>query len=259
MVVGRSNETIKAIRRLRRRQGDHALLEGPHLLAEALARDLEPESVLATPSFAASEVGRRLLEPLRRPPLLIDDARLSELADADAPRGVLALVRLPRTGPADLALDASALVLYLDGVQEPGNVGALARVAAAFGAAALALGPGCAHPNHPRALRASAGSLLRLPVAVDATPEELDRRFVRRAPLWVALAAHGGEPPGAHARRRPLVLALGAEGPGLSAAVERRCAARWTIELAGGVESLNVAVAAGVALFALSAALERRP
>jgi TrmH family RNA methyltransferase len=259
MVVGRSNETLKAIRRLRRRQGDHALLEGPHLLGEALAAGLEPESVLATPDFAASASGRRLLERLRRPPLLVDDARLSELADSDAPRGVLALARLPRPSAADLALGGSSLVLFLDGVQEPGNVGALARVAEAFGATALALAPGCAHPNHPRALRASAGSLLRLPTAVETTIGALDLRLLPHDPLWVALAAHGGEPPGAQGDRRPLVLALGAEGPGLSRAVEQRCAARWTIPLAGGVESLNVAVAAGVALFALSAAPGRRP
>ena len=259
MVVGRSNETLKAIRRLRRRQGDHALLEGPHLIAEALATGLEPESVLATPGFAVSASGRSLLRRLRRPPLLVDDARLAELADSDAPRGVLALARLPRTGPSELALGGSSLVLFLDGVQEPGNVGALARVAEAFGATALALAPGCAHPNHPRALRASAGSLLRLPIAVEATIGALDLRLLPHDPLWVALAAHGGEPPGAHGDTRPLVLALGAEGPGLSSAVEQRCALRWTIPLAGGVESLNVAVAAGVALFALAAARGRRP
>ncbi|KAB2964869.1 MAG: hypothetical protein F9K18_07195, partial [Thermoanaerobaculia bacterium] len=98
MVAGRSNETIKAIRRLRRRQGDHALLEGPHLVAEALAAGVELESVLATPEFAGSESGRGLLERLRRPPLLVDEDLLAGLADADAPRGVLALARLPRPG-----------------------------------------------------------------------------------------------------------------------------------------------------------------
>ena len=223
-------------------------------MAEALAAGVELESVLATPEFAGSESGRGLLERLRRPPLLVDEDLLAGLADADAPRGVLALARLPRPGAAGLAPGPGALLLYLDGVQEPGNVGALARVAEAFGAAALALAPGCAHPNHPRALRASAGSLLRLPVAVDAGIGEIDRVLATPPPLWVALAAHGGEPPGSHAGRRPLVLALGAEGPGLSGAVERHCAVRWTIPLAGDVESLNVAVAAGIALWALSSA-----
>lgn len=251
MVVGRSNETIKAIRRLRRRQGDHALLEGPHLLAEALAAGIELETVLATPAFAALASGGRLLERLPRPPLLAEERVLASVTDSDSPRGVLALARLPRRRAPELEVGAGALVLYLDAVQDPGNLGALARVAAAFGAAALALAPGCAHPNHPRALRASAGSLLRLAVAVDARVEDLDRRLAPSA-LWVALAAHGGDPPGTGGGRRPLVLALGAEGPGLSEEVERRCSVRWTIPLCGGVESLNVAVAAGVALWALA-------
>jgi TrmH family RNA methyltransferase len=252
MTVGRGNETLKAIRRLRRRQGDHALLEGPHLVAEALAAGLPLESVLVTARFASGAEGRRLLAVLRRPPLEVEEARLAELCDADSPRGVLALARLPRAGVETLAASPDGPLLYLDGLQDPGNLGALARVAEAFGSAGLALAPGCSHPNHPRALRASAGSLLRLPVAREVEVAELDRHLRARRPLWTALAAHGGEPPGRGAGAgRALVLALGAEGPGLSQEVERRCELRWTLPLAGRVESLNVAVAAAVVLFSL--------
>ena len=252
--MGRGNETLKAIRRLRRRQGDHALLEGPHLLAEALAAGLPLESVLATPRFLSGAEGRRLLAGLRRAPLEVDEERLAELCDADSPRGVLALARLPRAGAEALPPRPSGPVLYLDGLQDPGNLGAIARVAEAFAASGLALAPGCAHPNHPRALRASAGSLLRLPVAREVDVAALDQRLRAARPLWAALEAHGGAPPGRGAvRDRALVVALGAEGPGLSAPVARRCDLRWTLALAGGVESLNVAVAAAVTLYALRA------
>lgn len=252
MIESRSNETLKAIRRLRRRQGDHALLEGPHLVSAALEAGLELETVLVTASFAQSAAGRVLLPRLPRAPRPVAERLLDELADADAPRGLLALVRLPRLGVEAMPVRPDGLYVYLDGVQDPGNVGAVARVAEAFAAAALLLAPGCAHPSHPRALRASAGSLLRMPVAIDATVASVDRRFAPRRPTWTALAAHGGGGPDG-GFGRPIVVALGAEGPGLSPGVLARADRIWTLPLAAPVESLNVAVTAGIVLHALTA------
>jgi len=245
---------LKGIRRLRRRQGDHALLEGPHLLREALAARLGLDSVLFSAGFAASSEGAALADRLQRPPLFVADELLAELCDADAPRGVLAVAHLPRGGVEALAPPAAGVALYLDGVQDPGNLGALARVAEAFGAGALLLAAGGCHPNHPRALRASAGSLLRLPVALRATPETVDaawRAGTGRAPRWIGLEAHGGAPPPPSPPDGALVLALGAERGSLASELAARLDERWTIPLAPPVESLNVAVAAGVALFAL--------
>src|ERR1044072_5547171 len=142
MIVSRQNAKLKTIRRLRKSKGDEALLEGPHLVAEALA------------SLVAPEV-------------------LASVMDADTPQGALAVAPLPRSGVASLPHRRDGIYVYLDGVQDPGNLGAIARVAEAAGTAGLACGPGTAHPNPPRPLRASAGSLLRLPVAVGARPEAL--------------------------------------------------------------------------------------
>jgi TrmH family RNA methyltransferase len=258
-IASRRNETLKGIRRLRRRQGDHALLEGPHLLREAVAAGLRLESVLLSDELAATAEGEALARLSPRPPLLVAAGLLAELCDADAPRGVLAVARLPRGGAETLTPRDAGVSLYVDGVQDPGNLGALARVAEAFGADCLALGPGACHPNHPRALRASAGSLLRLPVAVRAEPAALDERWheLGRSARWVGLVAHGGAQLPARPPTEALILALGAERGGLSAAVEERLDERWTIPLAAPVESLNVAVAAGIALFALASPLSR--
>jgi TrmH family RNA methyltransferase len=172
MISSRQNQRLKDIRRLRRSKGDLALLEGPHLIAEALAAGIALDEVLATPPFLATPEGRRLAALLPAAPLEVAPELLDGLTDADSPQGVLAVARLPRGGVAALPVAPGRPYLYLDGLQDPGNLGALARVAEAAGAAGLALSPGCVHPNHPRALRASAGSLLRLPVAVAAGPEE---------------------------------------------------------------------------------------
>jgi TrmH family RNA methyltransferase len=260
-IASRSNETLKGIRRLRRRQGDHALLEGPHLLREALALALPLESVLMASDFAATAAGATLARDLARAPLVVAGDLLAELCDADAPRGVLAVARLPRGGVERLTPGGDAVALYLDGVQDPGNLGALARVAEAFGATALLLAPGGCHPNHPRALRASAGSLLRLPVAIQATPDAIDERWRQcgQPARWIGLAAHGGAPPPVNRPHGALVVALGAERGGLSPAADARLDERWTIPLVPPVESLNVAVAAAVALYALArAAVDHR-
>lgn len=234
------------------------MLEGPHLVGEAAKAGLALDPVLATPEFLAGAEGREIVRLLPRAPTLASADVLDSLADADSPKGLLAIAHLPRGGPETLPLRQGGIYLYLDGLQDPGNLGAIARVAEATGATGLALSSGSVHPNHPRALRASAGSLLRLAVAIGATAEALAAHLAPLSPVWAALATAGGrdlysaEWPGGASGAPTLILALGAEGPGLSHDVEQLVARKGlllTIPLAAPVESLNVAVAAAVALF----------
>jgi TrmH family RNA methyltransferase len=290
MIVSRQNRTLKDIRRLRRSKGARALLEGPHLLAAALDAGSAIETVLATVEFLASPAGRDLAAALPCIPLTVEARLLDELADSDSPRGLLAVARLPRGGAETLPVRPGGTYLYVEGLQDPGNLGALARVAEAAGAAGMALSAGTVHPNHPRALRASAGSLLRLPVAVGVEPDLLDRHLRGplgsagdldaagdvgaagaagdyrahaahglhgahfRAPRWIALVPRGGVGLYDALRDAPggtIVLALGAEGPGVSPALLERASVRLTIPVAPPVESLNATVAAALTLFEL--------
>jgi RNA methyltransferase, TrmH family len=263
------------------------LLEGPHLLAAALAAGSPIETVVATAEFLASPAGRDLAAALPCLPLTVEPRLLDELADSDSPRGLLAVARLPRGGAETLPVRPGGTYLYVEGLQDPGNLGALARVAEAAGAAGMALSAGTVHPNHPRALRASAGSLLRLPVAVGVDPDLLDRHLRGplesagdlgaagaagaagdyrahaapgahgahlRVPRWMALVPRGGVDLYDALRDAPggtIVLALGAEGPGVSPALLERASVRITIPVASPVESLNATVAAALTLFEL--------
>jgi RNA methyltransferase, TrmH family len=249
MITSRQNQRLKDIRRLRRSKGDLALLEGPHLVAEALAAGLPLEEILATPPFLDSAEGRRLARSLPAVPLEVSPELLEDLTDADSPRGILAVAHLPRSGVETLPIRSGRPYLYLDGLQDPGNLGALARVAEAAGAAGLVLSPGCAHPNHPRALRASAGSLLRLPLALGAEPEALDERLAPARPRWAALVPRDGETLYRAPLEGTLILAVGAEGPGLSPALLSRIDLKLTIPMEPAVESLNATVAAALVLF----------
>lgn len=241
------------------------MLEGPHLLSEALEARIPLEEVLVTPGFLASPEGRALAPRLPVAPVQVDPEVLPSVTDADSPRGAVAVAVLPRGDVTALPHPAAREVprgaggpgscrtvyLYLDGLQDPGNLGALARTAEAAGVAGVALAPGSVHPNHPRALRASAGSLLRLQVARDVSADELHRHLEDLSPTWVALEPRRGRDLYRTPLDGTLVLALGAEGPGLSGELSRRAELRLTIPLVEPVESLNVTVAAAVVLFEL--------
>jgi TrmH family RNA methyltransferase len=249
MITSRQNQKVKDIRRLRRCKGDQALLEGPHLVEEALAAGLPISQVLVSPDFLATTEGRSLPARLAVPPLEVEAQVLRSLCEADSPQGILAVAELPRRGASLLPLVPEGIYVFAEGLQDPGNLGAIARVAEAAGAAGLALTSGTVHPNHPRALRASAGSLLRLPVAVDADTSQLDRQLEALAPRWIALVPRGGASLYGSEIGAPVVLAVGGEGQGLSPTVLARADLGVTIPLAAPVESLNVAVAAALALF----------
>jgi TrmH family RNA methyltransferase len=121
---------------------------------------------------------------------------------------------------------------------DPGNVGAIVRTAGAFGAS-VALSDGCADPTSPRALRASAGALFRVPLATfDDAPGRL-----------VALVAHRGTPLAEIDLAQPVTFVFGAEREGLPDDVVARCEAVATIPISSAVESLNVAAAAAIALY----------
>lgn len=237
------------MRQARRCKGDLALLEGPHLVAEAAAAGVPLADVLATPELLESAMGRQLAARLPVTAGVVEGEALASVMDADSPRGVAAIARLPRTGVGALPVVEGGVYLYLAGLQDPGNLGALARSAEAAGAAGLALAPGTVHPNHPRALRASAGSLLRLPVAVGVDLAALDRHLAPIAPRRVALAPRGGEDLWEADLDGSLVLLLGAEGPGLPEDLTACTGVHLTIDLAAPVESLNATVAASLVLF----------
>jgi TrmH family RNA methyltransferase len=140
--------------------------------------------------------------------------------------------------------------LVLDGVQDPGNVGTMLRTALGLGAAGVVALKGTADLANPKVIRGGMGATFRLP-SVPAAPEELVAwARLQRAQIWVA--AVGGETPGRlprrSAERAPILLVVGNEGAGVGPTLEAAADKRIGISLAPGVESLNVAVAAGILL-----------
>ncbi|MGH2934468.1 MAG: TrmH family RNA methyltransferase [Gaiellaceae bacterium] len=165
----------------------------------------------------------------------VEPALLAEVAALAHPPRVVAVYRRD-----DLPQGIRPVTIALWRIADPGNVGTLLRGADAFGAG-VALSAGCADPTGPKALRASMGSIFRVPLS--GFDEPAGRR--------VALVAHGGEPLVDADLSGEIVLVLGSEREGLPDEVLARCEARATIPVAGA-ESLNVAMAGTVALYELA-------
>jgi TrmH family RNA methyltransferase len=234
MITSASNPRLKLVRRLSssRRQRERLGLfacEGEDLVEAALDAGLVPAEALVDAERPALLERLPAAEPVA-PSLLADVSALGH------PPRVIAVFRreeLPR-GVRD-----ATLALWRVG--DPGNVGTLLRAADAF-EAGLALSPGCADPTAPKALRASAGAIFRVPVA----------RWEEAPRPWVALVAHGGTPLPAAELAKRVTFVLGAEREGLPEDVVADCDAAATIPQAAAAESLNVAMAGTVALYELS-------
>lgn len=163
---------------------------------------------------------------------------LAELSTLAHPPRAIAVFRTADL-PSLRSPEAPAKGLALWRVGDPGNVGTLVRAAEALGPAFVALSPGCAEPTGPKALRASAGAIFRVPLGGWADAPK----------PWVALVPRGGVPLWELEARERVTFVLGAEREGLPAAVLADCEEQASIPQASGAESLNVAVAGAIALY----------
>ncbi|MBX3465182.1 MAG: RNA methyltransferase [Planctomycetes bacterium] len=228
---------------------DLLLAEGVRLVHEALEAGLEVVAAAMSPRCADPELGDRLRQTAGTFLDCSEDvmARLSAL---DAPPGVAVLLRRPRVDEPDLlGREVAPLVVVAAGVRDPGNLGSLLRTAEAAGASGAVTMSGGADPFRDKAVRGSMGSVFRLPV-LHGMPADRVVAFARRHRLVLVVADGGGDR--VHTEvdfRRPLALVVGAEAAGVPPELLRAADVRARIPLRPPVDSLNVAVAAGVLLF----------
>ncbi|HYO78716.1 MAG TPA: RNA methyltransferase [Thermoanaerobaculia bacterium] len=219
-ITSRQNPLLKRIREAIREHKDEIVLEGPKPVADAIANGWRAITVLERGANVAPEA-------------------FDSITETRNPQHVIGLFERPQANAAEILARRDSIAVALDGVQDPGNVGTIVRLAAAFDAAGVLLLPGCADAFGPKAIRSSVGAILSVPVARITIDELLDARV----PL-VATAMHGSteEPPSRNA-----VLVFGNEGAGVSEDVLRH-ATPLAIAMSGRVESLNVAASAAILL-----------
>lgn len=252
-IAGHHHPLLKAVRQ-RVRSGEllaegEVLLETPKLVEEALASGASLSRVLLRQG--ASPQARSLLRKL--PPATLvyetDARRFDALGTVEHSQGILALAAAPRWRTEDLfPAGPPPLILVLAGLQDPGNLGAILRTAEAFGATGILIARGTVSPYNAKAMRASAGTLFRLPIVRNLTAAEVVALLRRkRVPLFVSAVA-GGKTFSKADLAGPAAIVLGSEGAGVPP--EWATAGELlTIPMAAQVESLNVAVAAAVILY----------
>ena len=220
MITSRDNATLKLVRKLRERKHREETglfaCEGEDLVDAALAAGVEPVHLLVAGETVAEEL-------------------MASVSTLPHPSRRIGVFRR-----ADLPVGSREVCLALWRLADPGNVGTLLRTADAFGAS-LAVSEGCADPTGPKAARATAGAIFRVPIV--AWEEMPERR--------IALVAHGGTPLSELDLEPPLTLLLGSERDGLPERLVT-ISHKATIALAGPAESLNVAAAGAIALYELS-------
>jgi TrmH family RNA methyltransferase len=221
-----------------RRAERRVIVEGPHLVAAALAAGLKPIAMLGTEAALAKPEVASLVRQSRLTPVVLSPAVFGAIADAETPPGIAAEIAIP-----ELSRDGSAV--FLEGVQDAGNVGAIIRSAAAFGAGTLIVDRQCADPWSPKVLRAGMGGHFAIGIL---QVDDLGAAVAAFGGRTICTVVHGGRPLRDADLSGRIAWAFGAEGAGLSPGLLARAAERITIPMAGG-ESLNVAAAAAICLY----------
>jgi RNA methyltransferase, TrmH family len=251
-----SQSEVKLLHALKSRAGrdkhEAFAVEGVRAVEDLLSAGVDLKWAVTSPTLEDSGRGRAVLQALtaRTTVRSVSEGELRKLTETETPQGVIAVAQIPEKTLADVVLTDTSLVLVLDAIQDPGNLGTLIRSADAFAAACVIALPGTVDYWNPKVVRSAAGAAFRVPLiheSVDGTWRWLSEN---------AFTIFGADMRGVEVRsvaaegRKALVA--GNEGAGLRKETREQVTQAVAIPMPGRAESLNVAVAAGILLYELS-------
>lgn len=251
----RDNPRVRRWRRLiadrqARRRAARAWIEGARLVAAYLAARGAPVALVVSAQACDSREVRGLIARAGVAPVVLSASVFRSLAATETPQGIAAEIAIPDSPPEDVAGEPC---VFLDGVQDPGNLGAILRSAAAFNVAEVVLGAGCVDPWSPKVLRAAMGAHFTLRLR---ETDELARRFAAFKGERICTVPNGGLPLPTIDLRRRHAWVFGGEAHGVREDTARAATLDVCIPMAESAESLNVAIAASICLY--EAARQRR-
>jgi TrmH family RNA methyltransferase len=263
-IEGRHNPLVKELRqafaRAERTEGGDCAIEGLRIVEEAIRSGLRFSAVFFKES--AQNMAERLLPQIGSQvgTLLLTDSLFDGAVPSETPQGVAALVRL-REFSLDDILERLQIgpVIVLAGLQDPGNLGTILRSAEAFGSAGVVLGEGTVSPFNSKVIRASAGSIFRLPVVLAKAAggmEKISEKLRAHGVRLIATSSHKGTPLDQAPLTGPSAVFIGSEGSGLTRNLMAQVDELVAIPHTNQVESLNAGVAGSIVLY--EAARQRR-
>lgn len=255
MLTSLQNDQVKHVVSLQRRktrdEAEEFVVEGWRFVEEAVNRKAKIKKVFVCPECATSE-GLALLNVLRQqniPVEEVDERVFRKMSATEEPQGILAVVRRVKYTWSDLHLNRETVLLILDGIQDPGNLGTILRTALASGVRYVCLTPGTVDLYNPKVLRSTMGAVFSLVLLQGIQPEEI-LGFCKDNGIHVFMGdIEGNSLYRTPLHEGPLALVVGNEGNGPSMAFRSAEVTALTIPMRHDVESLNVAMATGIMLY----------
>ena len=247
-ITSRDNPRVRRWRELtrdarERRKQRRAMIEGANLISAFLQSRKAVENLILSKTGSSRTEFIAIAKQTGKPPVVLADSLFRSITDTEAPAGIAAEIALPAS-PSDLK--ASAACVFLERIQDAGNVGAILRSAAAFGIKDAVLGRGCADAWSPKVLRAAAGAHFSMRIAENA---DLTVEIARFGGTVICTVPRGGVAISAADLSGRIGWIFGAEGRGVSDALAARATLKVSIPMSGSAESLNVAAAAAICFY----------
>ncbi len=256
MISSPDNQKIKDMRRLlddsafRRRQG-RFVVEGPATVRTLMSNHRRPVEIFLCPDYCREDADIELAaERMAVPVTTVSKRCYDRMTDVQTPQGLAAIYDIPDYHPSEIFGKKDALFLCCRGIQDPGNLGTLIRTADAAGATAVFVLPPAVSAFNPKTVRASAGSILNIPV-LEMKEDGFLTRIKEAGITLFAAVTRDGTLPEKTAFTRPLCLVMGSEAHGLPPAI-LKCSRLVTLPMRRGVESLNTAAAGSILLYLAS-------
>jgi TrmH family RNA methyltransferase len=246
----------KLVHALKSRRGrdKHGLFlaEGIRVVEDLLASAIDLQFALVSTTLGDTARGRTLLDALNHATTVkeVTERELNDVAETETPQGVLAVARVSEAGLSEVKLASDAVILVLDAIQDPGNLGTLIRSADAFGAAVVVALPGTADYWSSKVIRSTVGAAFRIPL-VSARENEV-WSWLEQNNVVVCGADMDGKPIASINLKGRVAIVVGNEGAGLREQTRAQLTELVSIPMRGHAESLNVAVAAGILLYEFS-------
>lgn len=257
MLTSLQNEHVKHVvalhKRKTRKDYGEFLIEGWRFIEEAIRREAEIRQIYVCPEKEKGYWSSlySVLRERKIPILEVDERVLRKMSETEEPQGILAVVGLKSLSWKDLEVDSKTVLLIVDGIQDPGNLGTILRTALAAGVQQVCLTTGTVDLYNPKVLRSTMGTVFSLQVLTDCSPEQVIE-FAQSKGLKVLTGDIEGEPFYETQFDLPLALVVGNEGNGPSEVFRSPELTRVTLPMSHEVESLNVAIATGIILYEIA-------
>lgn len=255
MLTSLQNPQVKHVMSLQRRKGREGakefVVEGRRFVTEALLRGADIKQVYYYPQRMPADWQLLLAELAQKRISVeeVDEKVLRKMTDTVEPQGILAVVGQPVYTWTDIKAASDTVLLIIDGIQDPGNLGTIVRTALAAGVNQICLTEGTVDLYNPKVLRSTMGAIFSLITLPEQTPEDILAYCRSHGLRLVTADIKGNSPYEKDILHPPLALVVGNEGNGPSAILRSKAAQTVTIPMKNGVESLNAALATGILLY----------